>query len=103
MKVRFEHPDMAGERNDWCVDCNDEERKQNGMSILNGSLDIGSSEQGQVIGVVREGRGRYMSNSRRGRGPATTIWTPKNRPRADSIHRWYGVPLYLYWDTLHRG
>ena len=19
MKVRFEHPDMAGERNDWCV------------------------------------------------------------------------------------
>ena len=48
MKVRFEHPDMAGERNDWCVDCNDEERKQNGyVGILNGSLDIGSSEQGQ--------------------------------------------------------
>ena len=32
MKVRFEHPDMAGERNDWCVDCNDEARKRNGMS-----------------------------------------------------------------------
>tara|TARA_R100001463_G_scaffold89417_1_gene144191 strand:+ start:1948 stop:2259 length:312 start_codon:yes stop_codon:yes gene_type:complete len=58
MKVRFEHPDMAGERNDWCADCNDEERKRNGMTeYAMGLWTLDQVNKGRIIGVMRQDRG----------------------------------------------
>jgi hypothetical protein len=58
MKVRFDHPDMMGERNDWCLDCNDEALKAKGMDDASfGLWVLDNINKGKVIGVIRKDRG----------------------------------------------
>lgn len=54
-KPFWNHPKLAKEDNDWCLNCNDEEYRSEMSEEELGKWSLGQLSKGKIIVVVREG------------------------------------------------